>query len=211
MQQLKLFLLISILLATFSCSDNEQNQTITDKENAYQEYKDFVIATEQKANSNAPSDLQERNGEISQLNRTYITYESAIMGYYDNYGPERKDEIQELRNRYDIAVKKYQDKFGDVSRRYQLRQELLGLKVETDDMSTITAGNLAATYKHFVNTLDQNKEQYSSRDWEMVEGWWNALKNRKEELKQDLTSADKSPIAEAEQRYLQIRQSVKLN
>lgn len=208
MQRLKLFLLTTIFISTLSCSENEQNQTTTVKENTYQEYKDFVISTEQKANSNDQSSLQEWDGEVSQLNKTYLAYEGNVMGHYDEYGPERREEIQELQNRYDVAIQKLKERYEDVSRRYQLRRDMLGIDVESDDLSEITTGNLAATYQHFVHTLDQNKEQYSSRDWEIIEGWWNALKNRAEGLVQNLTPADKSTIAEAEQRYLQIRQSV---
>ncbi|WP_299990601.1 hypothetical protein [uncultured Pontibacter sp.] len=208
MQRTILSLLLTIFLSGVSCADKEQNQSDTGKESAYQEYREFVLATEQQANSNDQSSLQEWDGEVRELKESYLTHESRIMQYSDAYEPERREEIEELRRRYDAAIQKLQERHEDVSRRYQLRQEMLGIDVESDDLSEITTANLAATYQHFVNTLDQNKAQYSGRDWEMIEGWWNALQNRTKELAQSLSPADRSAIAESEKRYLQIRQSV---
>ncbi|WP_347156598.1 hypothetical protein [Pontibacter chitinilyticus] len=206
---------LSLFLAVFllSCSqaDKEDQQT-AEREQALTEYRNFVTQFEQdslsevelRAMQQADKDStswaeqkQMRQQQFQQLKDNVQTNAAA-------YEPGERNEILDLEQRYNQAEEKHQQQYDDVSRRYMLRNELLGLEVSTDDLSEITAANITGVYQQFVQTLAQKADQLDNRSWEMVEGWWNALNNRRLEVADNLSAADKNAVEAAAKQYQQL-------
>ncbi|MBF9253785.1 hypothetical protein I2I11_10810 [Pontibacter sp. 172403-2] len=206
------FLYVCLLLfsasAFTSCSDSgetqqqEPDQALTDYENFVTEFEqDSLSEVELRAMQQAESDSlswakmkQNRQQQFEQL-------KSNVQDNQESYSPAQRAEIQGLEQRYAATVEKRDQQYAEVSRRYKLRRQLLGLEVNEDDMSEITAANIASTYRQFVEQLQQQESQLDNRDWEMVQGWWVTLNNRRRAVEDTLSVADKRTIEELTQQY----------
>ncbi|WP_137759516.1 hypothetical protein [Pontibacter sp. SGAir0037] len=174
------FFLLLTLPLYFSCSSG--SSTDKEAEQAYQDLRNFVADVEQ--DTAMATDVTEAawEEEADQLLEEYSKHESKADEYREHYSVEKREEIKALEERFELAYEKRQKLYDDVSRRYRLRQDMLGVEVAADDLSTIQADNITATYQKFINTLHSNKELYTARDWEHIEGWWSALNDRRQEV-----------------------------
>jgi len=205
---LYLYLLLFSATLLSSCSDSgetqqqEPDQALTDYENFVTEFEqDSLSEVELRAMQQAENDSlswaemkQNRQQHFEQL-------KSDAQANMASYTSEQREEIQGLEQRYATAVEKRDQEYADVSHRYKLRSALLGLEISNTDMREITAANIVATYRQFVQTLQQQEEQLDSRDWEQVQGWWVALNNRKRAVEEALSASDIRTIEEATQQY----------
>lgn len=186
-----------------SCSTD--NNTANESEKVYQEYKAFVTEFERDTVV-LESDL-DGNWEThtDSLRAAFATHKSNVTAHLDNYEAERREEVNAFDDRFEVALEERQKKHDEISHRYKMRRELLGMEVSEDDMSSITAENIAATYEHFLNTLGNNLANYSAKDWNLIEGWWSALENRRQTLNEELQPEDQKTIAKHQETYQQLR------
>jgi hypothetical protein len=201
-------LIISLLLC-ISCSDKEAKQ---ERDHAFNEYKDFVTQFEEdnkqdysevelRAMEQAAEENEKWVKDSTELLQQYDARKRKVVENIDLYEETQQNEFRDLETRYEKAYHKNQEMRQEVSRRYNLRKELLGLKISSDDLSNITAADLPATYEQFVQKLEQRAKGLEQRDWELVEGWWVALNNRKRALKNELTASAQNTIQQASNRY----------
>jgi hypothetical protein len=204
-------LLVAIIIA--SCSNNESKQ---ESEKAFRDYKDFVTQLEfdaereySEAELRAMHQADENDSawetETAEASRQYDDYKRKVVENLELYNDAEQKEFQELENRYNEAFQKKKSSLEEVSRRYKLREALLGLEVKANDFSNIGAAELPATYERFVQNLDTRATDLKGRDWELVEGWWVALNNRKRTFEDKLSAAEEKTISEATKRYQEIR------
>ena len=200
----------SLLLACNGQQENEEN------EQAFTEYKTFVTETENRANTEltetearamrqSAMDTSLWQKESAELNQDFESRKNRVDANLDSYDEARRKEIADLEQRYNVAVKKQEEKYRNVSRRYRLRSDLLGLPVNADDMSSINAAALPGVYERFVERLNGEAENLEQSDWEMVEGWWLALNNRRNELQGQLNTNATATINRASEKYEEIR------
>jgi hypothetical protein len=81
--------------------------------------------------------------------------------------------------------------------RLDLRNKLFGEGVVGSDMSFAfaNAGNLLSIYRNFVNTVADNRNNYSREDWDEIKVLYEALDTRKNTVEKELPKGDNTKIA----------------
>ena len=200
-----IFTAVMISMLFFSCSGSDETKEIPEGEQAYNEFRSFVVATEEDAESDEQIEIKDTTvaqQEIDSLKTHYDTLTLRVDKYVTQYTPPQREELLDLRERFKSAVDKKQKKNEEASRRYKLRRQLLGIEVSSDDLTEITPDNIVTVYQNFVNTVSQEMSAYSESDWELIEGFWNALNNRKSGLQNQLKPADQRIIADKQEEFL---------
>ncbi|TXK18387.1 hypothetical protein FVR03_24020 [Pontibacter qinzhouensis] len=208
MRQIFLFAQIFVLALLLSCTNQENSQLKSDSAKAYADFKEFVIQVENDAVSELDDSTKIWEDEASKLKEKYASLEDDVNDLIDQYPPQDRETIQDFKERFRIAMDQKQKKYDDAQAQYRLRQDLLGEEVASADLYRIEASNITATYQKFVNTIVKNKDVYTHRDWEMIEGWWSALNARKNEIQAQLQPADEKAIRLKEDEYLELRNQV---
>jgi hypothetical protein len=88
-----------------------------------------------------------------------------------------------------------------------LRNRLFGEGKIGADMKFeyVTAQNILGVYKNFVNTVADNKKDYTREDWDEIKVLYEALDNRKNSVEKDLASSDNADIAGLKIRFASIK------
>ena len=89
-----------------------------------------------------------------------------------------------------------------------LRNRLFGAGKMGDDMKFgfVNAGNILDVYRNFVNTVSDNKDNYSREDWDEIEVLYEALDNRKNTVeKEGLKGSDNIKIAGQKVKFVAIK------
>jgi hypothetical protein len=91
--------------------------------------------------------------------------------------------------------------------RQLLRNRLFGEGKIGSDMTFgyVTGKNILSVYKNFVNTVADNKSNYTREDWDEIEVLYEALDNRKNAVEKDLASADNIKIAGLKVKFASIK------
>lgn len=118
--------------------------------------------------------------ERAKMEESIAKYEALRASYKEN--------IKATTNAVNTAVADY---------RANLRNALFGEGVIGEDMGFgyVTGANLLDVYKRFVNTVDENKNNYSREDWDEIKVLWEALDTRKNTVEKDAPSGDNTKIA----------------
>lgn len=87
--------------------------------------------------------------------------------------------------------------------RQVLRNNLFGKGMIGNDMSFsfATAENLLSIYEKFVNTVDDNKNNYSREDWDEIKVLYEALDTRKNVVEKELPDGDNLKIAKLKVKF----------
>jgi len=185
-----------------SCSSKNEDES----EQIFRDYQAFVAEVE---NDTVVTEIDLGNTwkmDTDTLQMLYDKYKNSISEHMSSYTPERQEEVNAFDDRLDVAFEERQKRYDEVSHRYELRKKLLGIEVSEDDLSnSINPSNIVATYENFVTTLEDNLDELDTRDWQLIEGWWSALRNRKQTIESELQPAARERISELEQTYKQIR------
>ena len=91
--------------------------------------------------------------------------------------------------------------------RQVLRNRLFGEGKIGSDMSFsfVTANNILGVYKNFVNTVADNKNNYTREDWDEIKVLYEALDTRKNAVEKDLATADNLKIAGLKVKFASIK------
>lgn len=92
--------------------------------------------------------------------------------------------------------------------RVVLRNSLFGEGKIGSDMtfSFVNANNIYDVYKHFVETVDENKNKYSREDWDEIKVLYEALDTRKNVVEKDgIKPADNLKIAGLKVKFAAIK------
>ncbi len=91
--------------------------------------------------------------------------------------------------------------------RQMLRDSLFGQgRVGPDlNLSFVTAGNVVDVYKKFVNTVSDNKKNYTKEDWDDIKLMYKALNERKNEVEKDLVAEKNLEITGLKIRFTSIK------
>lgn len=73
------------------------------------------------------------------------------------------------------------------------------------DYSDLTAGNILSEYRHFVNTVETHKDEYSKEQWTVINVSWKNLNGRKKEIAKDITKGDNKEITNLQLKYTSIK------
>ena len=142
------------------------------------------------------SDLD--NGYQVRLTKTDNTM--ATLGASDKAElDESKVQYAALKTTYEIKIKESEAIAVTTAPDYRqaLRNNLFGEGMIGSDMSFgfATANNLLSIYRKFVNTVDENKNNYSREDWDEIKVLYEALDTRKNTVEKELPDGDNTKIA----------------
>lgn len=208
LQKLSSYIFLLSLTLLFACSSERE----TNNDQSFRDYKEFVTQVEQDTAQTIDEIEQDSTWykRTSVLQARYDSLHNQVNTTLDGLKPEQQEEVANLNTRFEAAKNKITKKHKEISKRYKMREDLLGLKVQKDDLSSISASELAPAYEHFIEKVSHNYKDYSFDEWQLIEGWWNALKNRQQQVSNELTSDARSEITEAENEYLEVRNKAKL-
>lgn len=208
------FFRYTLLIAAFAlfligCADKEAEQG---REQAFKDYRDFVSEVEFdaerdyseaqiRAMEQAEDDDMLWEAESADISLKYDDYKKKVVENIELYSEEEQQEFQELEDRYNTAYQKQETRFKDASHRYRLRKELLGIEIQADDLSQFGANDLPEAYTRFVDNIETRVSELEGRDWELIEGWWLALNNRKRSLENELSEEAMATIDNATEKY----------
>ena len=90
--------------------------------------------------------------------------------------------------------------------RQVLRNRLFGEGKIGNDMkfSFVTSENILGVYQNFVNTVSDNKNNYTREDWDEIKVLYEALDTRKNEVEKDMPKGDNMKIAGLKVRFASI-------
>ena len=115
---------------------------------------------------------------------------------------ESKAKYAKLKANYETKLKENEEAAKALTSttpdyRLVLRNRLFGEgKIGTDmSFGFVTAGNILSVYKNFVNTIADNKNNYTREDWDEIKVLYEALDNRKNGVEKDLATDDNLKIA----------------
>ena len=91
--------------------------------------------------------------------------------------------------------------------RQVLRNRLFGEGKIGSDMKFgfVTADNIKSVYENFVNTISDNKDNYTREDWDEIKVLYEALDTRKNAVEKDLTTHDNLRIAGLKVKFAAIK------
>ena len=121
-----------------------------------------------------------------------------------------KAKYEALKAKYEMNIKEAEAKTAMAAAtpnyRQVLRNRLFGEGKIGDDMKFeyVTGANILGVYKNFVNTVADNKNNYTREDWDEINVLYEALDTRKNVVEKDLASDDNLKIAGLKIRYASI-------
>ncbi|ARS35387.1 hypothetical protein [Pontibacter actiniarum] len=211
-------ILWALCLPFFLAACNGNSEADAERDRAVADYRTFVTEFEQdslsevelRALHQSNEDDSRWETEKANLQEMYDEKREVIETNLEELDENQRAEVEELDQRYNNAMQQREQQYADASRRYTLRQELLGLEIKDDDMSDVTAENIAGVFDRFVSTMAGNTAQYEARDWNLIEGWWSSLNSRYRSLENQLPAAVKNDIQQAQNRYREMREEANI-
>jgi hypothetical protein len=145
------------------------------------------------------------NAYWTNLDRGYQERVVLLESEMDQLTEEEKMKLEEsmakynqLKASYEENIKAAETTMANASDyRTGLRNKLFGEGVVGSDMSFnyVTADNLLDVYTKFVNTVDDNKNNYSREDWDEIKVLYEALDTRKNTVEKDVANGVNTKIA----------------
>lgn len=112
---------------------------------------------------------------------------------------ESKAKYNALKDSYENNIREKEQQMAATTNNYKttLRNALFGEGAIGEDMqfNYVTGANLHDVYKRFVNTVQDNKDNYSREDWDEIKVLWEALDTRKNTVEKDAPNGDNTKIA----------------
>lgn len=207
MKKINLLITAVIVTGAFTACNNQDTAAKQDAEN-FTHYVDSV--------ENAPKVYTEANW--TEINNGYQARVEKTEKSAEKLSSEEKanTEISKakfaaMKADYEAKLKEKDDaaKMANASDyRMVLRNSLFGEGKIGSDMtfSFVNADNIHDVYKHFVETVDENKNKYTREDWDEIKVLYEALDTRKNVVeKEGLKSADNLKIAGLKVKFAAIK------
>ncbi|WP_139307865.1 hypothetical protein [Pontibacter flavimaris] len=209
MYKCKYILLVCVLLLC-SCGGRDSESAAGEQELA--NYRNYVTRFEQ----DSLSDSELRALALAEnSSTTWQTEKESLLQAHEGYRVQLEENLEhlteqqraeagQLDQRFKNALETREHQFLDASHRYELRQDLLGLDIEDDDLSEVTAENIGPTYSRFVSGIKEHAAKYESRDWLLIAGWWSALNSRYRSVEGDVSEQVKKTVQQAQKQYQEV-------
>lgn len=191
---------LMLLAVFFVACDNSQKelQAEVDEFNSWMEEKqndveEAVDQTWEETKESWEDVEQEYDETITELDaRTEEMSEETREEYM-----EIKNEFREWQNEMRAEIRK-QEGISKV-------EVILMVEGPDDELDQVTADNLVEKYRSFVNTVEEYKDDYTAKEWAIVESYWEMLNNRKNEVEDDITTEENAEIAQLKLEYAGIK------
>ncbi len=204
-----------LLFASAACSRTEKETTTTtntsttaESDEAFSNYRTFVEEADRDT-AYVYDSQRDWNKELSDRETAYNERWANVEKYSADYDEARRAELESLRTRYNTNWETRRETYTSYGRAGTMRQELLTIKDDATDLSSLTPANIRAAYENFVKTVENNKSNYTNADWQIVEQSWNELDNRKNAIQAQLSDKDKYEIGKAKTKYIAMKTASK--
>ncbi|UOQ70350.1 DUF6565 domain-containing protein [Hymenobacter cellulosilyticus] len=210
-KHLSIHALATLLLlggATFtqtSCSQADKKEVGQESDQAYEDFKTFVSTAETQADNVGDKAEADYERETTEMKSEFDAKVAAVDKYADQYDDTRRQEIEQLRTRYTTAYDKRDMAWknrpnavagtstgGTTTRLYESAAGKYG---------GLTAANIRGTYEAFTAQIKQNEDRYGIEDWRTVNADWKALDDRYDQIKNEVSTADRAEIAKEKAKY----------
>ncbi|MBT2559193.1 hypothetical protein J7E24_15490 [Hymenobacter sp. ISL-91] len=195
---LSALLLTGGLFTQTSCNNAQQTEMAADKDQAYNDFQTFVSDTESRAEAAANATEDDYNRETTQMKADFDSRVAAVDKYADQYDDTRRQEIEQLRNRYTTA---YDKREASWSSRSAGDMQLGKYYKPSSPASRLTAANARQTYESFVKDIKQNEDRYDINDWRNINAEWRALDEAYDKVKGDIAVNDLAEIQKEKLKY----------
>ncbi|TGE15448.1 DUF6565 domain-containing protein [Hymenobacter elongatus] len=201
-----LLLLGGTTLTQTSCSQADKKEVSQESDQAYEDFKTFVSTAETQVDNVAGKAEADYERETSDMKAEFDAKVASVDKYADQYDDTRRQEIEQLRTRYTTAYDKRDMAWksrptsvegtsmgsGSTARIYQS---------EAPQYSGLTAGTIRGTYEAFTARVNENENRYGIEDWRAVNADWRALDERYDQIKSEVSTADRAEIAKEKLKY----------
>ncbi len=195
-------LLLSGAAFTTSCTNAQQNEMSSESDQAYNDFQTFVSDTETRADAVADATEDDYNRETAQLKSDFDAKVASVDKYADQYDDSRRQEIEQLRNRYTTAYDKREMAWTNRSGSTSAGSMVMGKYYKpSSPASRVTAANARQTYEAFVNDIKQNEDKYDINDWRNINAEWRALDEAYDKVKGDIPARDLAEIQKEKLKY----------
>ncbi|MGF2413255.1 hypothetical protein [Ferruginibacter sp.] len=208
MKRINLMLTAAIVVTAFSACNSATTETAKQDAANLNQYVDSVESTPPVytvANWSAiDNGYQERALKAEQ---NVATLEAADKAKVE----ESKVKYAALKANYEAKLKEQEAaaKMAAATPDYRqvLRNRLFGEGKIGADMKFefVTADNILSVYKNFVNTVSDNKNNYTREDWDEIKVLYEALDTRKNTVEKDLAGGDNLKIAGLKIKFASIK------
>ncbi|RFP64634.1 hypothetical protein D0N36_12780 [Hymenobacter lapidiphilus] len=199
---LSALLLAGGMFTQTSCSNAQQTEMAADKDQAYNDFQTFVSDAETRAEAAANATEEDYNRETTQMKADFDSRVAAVDKYADQYDDTRRQEIEQLRNRYTTAYDKREASWTSRSGMASAGEMQLGKYYKRSSPATrVTAANARQTYESFVNDIKQNEDKYDINDWRNINAEWRALDEAYDKVKGDIPVNDLAEIQKEKLKY----------
>ncbi|WP_303311150.1 DUF6565 domain-containing protein [Hymenobacter sp. BT730] len=191
-----------------SCTRSDKKEVSQEGEQAYNDFKTFVTDAETKSENVANETEADYNQETTQLKSDFDTKVAAVDKYADQYDDARRQEIEQLRTRYTTA---YDKRDMTWKNRASATTTATGTttavkmgkyyKPMTSEYAAVTPQNVRAKYEAFTAMVKENENRYDIDDWRNVNADWQALDARYDQIKDQVSTADREEITKEKAKY----------
>ena len=214
-----MMLMGGLAFTQMSCSQEQQKEVSQESNNAYDDFKGFVDQTEMKATNVANETEADYERETAQMKADFDSKVAAIDREASTYDDQRRQEVEDLRNRYTTAYDKREATWRtrdttamatannasgsmDSNTANTVDYSTTGkYYTPTKSYSNISAATLPAVYQRFTADIKKNEDNYDIADWRNINADWKRLNARKDELDPTLSSSAKTEIAKQKVEY----------
>jgi len=204
MKTIKLVVTAVMVFSGFTACNSSGNDMAKQDARNLTEYVDSV--------ESAPHIYTEANW--TEIDNGYQVRAAKVDLAAEKLSSEDKTNAEVSRAKYEALKKEYEARLKEKEiapasdYRMVLRNSLFGEgKIGTDmTFSFVNADNILDVYDRFVNTVSDNKNNYSREDWDEIKVLYEALDTRKNTVeKNGLKSADNRKIAGLKIRFATIK------
>ena len=222
-----MMLLGGLSFTQLSCSQDQQRETAQTGDRAYNNFKGFVDQAEASATNVGNETQEDYDRETAQMKANFDAQVASVDSAAGQYDDQRRQEIEQLRNRYTAAYDKREaawrdhsatamntDADGSMSSSGTMDNEVdSGKEYATmgkyykpmKSYTSVSAAALPAVYKKFTDDVNKNKDNYDIADWRNVNSDWKRLNARKDELDPTLSGDAKREIAKQKVEYAAVK------
>ncbi|MCB2379173.1 hypothetical protein LGH70_16360 [Hymenobacter sp. BT635] len=211
-KHLSIHALAAIMLlggATFtqtSCSQADKQEVSQESDQAYEDFKTFVNTAETQADNVGDKAEADFERETTEMRSEFDAKVAAVDKYADQYDDTRRQEIEQLRTRYTTAFDKrdmaWKNRPGSVAGTSTTGGTTTRLyESAAGKYGGLTAANIRGTYEAFTAQIKQNENRYGIEDWRAVNADWKALDDRYDQIKNEVSTADRAEIAKEKLKY----------
>ena len=209
------YLMISGLIGfQVGCTSPDQNQTGSEAELAFNDFKEYVTSTETTATNQAAMTQADWDKASADAKATYDTKVTQLDQYEAEYDEGRQEEIADLKNRHNTYWQQREAEY-----KAQVSSGAAGSTVNTNvaadfqttEVATTSPENIRLAYENLVNRVQINKDSYTRDDWKIINDYYLSLDERRDVVQNELSDKDKLEIAEAKAKYVALRTAARFD